>query len=99
MINKAVFEEKWKVIRSQSTEWWSLMAEYDLVKVLTRLIQVQDKIAAFKYYDWRNKMHIEILLLAIPAIILFGLCTSTERVASIRQSQRTPRQGSNTTTE
>ena len=33
MINKAVFEEKWKVIRSQSTGWWSLMAEYDLVKV------------------------------------------------------------------
>jgi len=33
MINKAQFEEKWKVIRSQSTNWWSLMAEYDLVKV------------------------------------------------------------------
>jgi Ca2+-binding EF-hand superfamily protein len=33
MINKAVFEEKWKVIRGQSTEWWSLMAEFDLVKV------------------------------------------------------------------
>jgi len=33
MINKAIFEEKWKMIRSQSTSWWSLMAEYDLVKV------------------------------------------------------------------
>ena len=33
MINKAIFEEKWKTIRSQSTNWWSLMAEYDLVKV------------------------------------------------------------------
>ena len=33
MINKALFEEKWKTIRSQSTGWWSLMAEYDLVKV------------------------------------------------------------------
>ena len=33
MINKAIFEEKWKMIRSQSTNWWSLMAEYDLVKV------------------------------------------------------------------
>jgi len=33
MINKAVFDEKWKVIRGQSTVWWSLMAEYDLVKV------------------------------------------------------------------
>jgi hypothetical protein len=33
MINKAVFDEKWKVIRGQSTNWWSLVAEYDLVKV------------------------------------------------------------------
>ena len=33
IINKAIFEEKWYVIRSQSTEWWSLMAEYDLIKV------------------------------------------------------------------
>ena len=33
MINKALFEEKWKLIRGQSTGWWSLMAEYDLVKV------------------------------------------------------------------
>ena len=33
MINKAQFEEKWKVIRSQSPTWWSLMAEFDLVKL------------------------------------------------------------------
>ena len=33
MMNKALFEEKWNVIRGQSTEWWSLMADYDLVKV------------------------------------------------------------------
>jgi len=33
MITKALFEEKWKVIRVQSTGWWSLMAEFDLVKV------------------------------------------------------------------
>jgi hypothetical protein len=33
MINKAVFEEKWKVIRSQATGWWGLMVEFDLVKV------------------------------------------------------------------
>ena len=33
MINKAMFEDKWKLIRSQSTTWWGLMAEYDLVKV------------------------------------------------------------------
>ena len=33
MMNKAIFEDKWKLIRGQSAEWWSLMAEYDLVKV------------------------------------------------------------------
>jgi len=33
MINKAAFEDKWKMIRSQSTTWWGLMAEYDLIKV------------------------------------------------------------------
>ena len=32
-INKAIFEENWKVIRSQSTARWSLMAEHDLLKV------------------------------------------------------------------
>ncbi len=30
---KSKFDQQWKVIRSQSTEWWSLMAEYDLKKV------------------------------------------------------------------
>ena len=40
-------------------------------------------------------MYIEILLLAIPALILFGLCTSTDRIATIRQSQRTQRRRSN----
>ena len=32
-INKSIFEENWKAIRSQSTARWSLMAEHDLVKV------------------------------------------------------------------
>jgi hypothetical protein len=32
-MNKAVFEEQWKLIRSQSTARWKLMAEYGLVKV------------------------------------------------------------------
>jgi len=30
---KSKFDQKWKVIRSQSTEWWSLMGEHDLKKV------------------------------------------------------------------
>jgi hypothetical protein len=32
-INKTLFEENWKEIRSQSTKRWNLMAEHDLVKV------------------------------------------------------------------
>jgi hypothetical protein len=32
-MNKAIFEENWKEIRSKSTARWSLMAEHDLVKV------------------------------------------------------------------
>jgi hypothetical protein len=32
-VNKALFEEKWKVIREQITAKWSLMVEYDLLKV------------------------------------------------------------------
>ena len=30
MINKTIFEENWKAIRSQSTARWILMADYDL---------------------------------------------------------------------
>ena len=33
MMNKAIFEEKWDLIRGQSPSWWSLMADYDLNKV------------------------------------------------------------------
>ena len=33
IMNKAIFEENWKVFRTQATGWWSLMAEYDLLKV------------------------------------------------------------------
>jgi len=33
MMNKTIFEEKWDLIRGQSTERWSLMAEHDLAKV------------------------------------------------------------------
>ena len=30
---KTKFDEKWKVIRGQSTQWWSLLAEHDLKKI------------------------------------------------------------------
>src|SRR5262245_42991368 len=33
IMNKSIFEENWKLFRSQATGWWSLMAEYDLSKV------------------------------------------------------------------
>lgn len=32
-MNKALFDEHWKEIRSQSAARWSLMAEHDLIKV------------------------------------------------------------------
>jgi hypothetical protein len=32
-MNKALFEEKWEVIRGQASSWWSLMADFDLTKV------------------------------------------------------------------
>ena len=32
-MNKTIFEENWKLIRSQSTGWWDLMGEHDLSKV------------------------------------------------------------------
>ena len=32
-MNKNIFEENWKVIRPQATARWSLMADFDLLKV------------------------------------------------------------------
>ena len=32
-MNKVMFEENWKVIRTQTTARWSLMADFDLLKV------------------------------------------------------------------
>jgi len=31
--NKTKFDEQWKVIRSRSMQWWSLLGEHDLKKV------------------------------------------------------------------
>lgn len=33
VMNKTIFEEKWKLIRGQSSMRWSLIADYDLDKV------------------------------------------------------------------
>lgn len=32
-MNKDLFESKWQQIRSQTTTWWSLMSDPDLIKV------------------------------------------------------------------
>ncbi len=32
-MNKTLFDSKWKQIRSQTTAWWSLMSDTDLIKV------------------------------------------------------------------
>ena len=61
-MNKAVFEEKWKVFRSQSTGWWGLMAEFDLVKVDKAEVKL-DKFATMlqvKYGYTRQKAREEI---------------------------------------
>ncbi len=33
IMTRAIFDENWKQFRAQATSWWSLMAEYDLLKV------------------------------------------------------------------
>ena len=32
-MNKDLFNSKWQEIRSHTTGWWSLMSDYDLIKV------------------------------------------------------------------
>ena len=32
-MNKDLFDGKWKQIRSQTTTWWSLMSDPDLIKI------------------------------------------------------------------
>ena len=63
MINqKSKFDEKWKLIRGQSVEWWSLMAEHDLKKV----DKAEDKLDKFttilqvKYGYTRQQARVEI---------------------------------------
>ena len=62
MINKVTFKEKWKVIRDQSTGWWGLMVEHDLVKVDKSEVKF-DKFATMlqvKYGYTRQKAREEI---------------------------------------
>lgn len=59
---KSKFDQKWKVIRKQSVQWWSLVAEHDLKKV----DKVEDKLNKFltilqvKYGYTREKARVEI---------------------------------------
>ena len=59
---KSKFDQKWKVIRKQSVQWWSLVAQHDLKKV----DKVDDKLNKFltilqvKYGYTREKARVEI---------------------------------------
>ena len=59
---KSKFDQKWKVIRKQSMEWWSLVAEHDLKKV----DKAEDKLNKFltilqvKYGYTREQARVEI---------------------------------------
>lgn len=61
-MNKLTFEEKWKVIRGQSTARWSLMTDFDLNKV----DKAEDKYHRFvtmlqvKYGYTRQKARVEV---------------------------------------
>jgi len=67
-INKTIFDEKWKVIRSQSTARWNLMAEHDLVKVdkadvkfdkFVTMLQVKYGITRQQARDEVNRLWVE----------------------------------------
>ena len=59
---KSKFDLKWKVIRKQSIQWWSLVAEHDLKKV----DKAEDKLNKFmtilqvKYGYTREQARVEI---------------------------------------
>lgn len=63
MVNqKSKFDEKWKLIRGQSLEWWSLIGEHDLKKV-DKAEDKQDKfvtILQVKYGYTREQARAEI---------------------------------------
>lgn len=64
-MNKALFEEKWAVIRGQINAKWSLMVEYDLLKVDKAEVKF-DKFATMlqvKYGYTRQKAKEEIIKL------------------------------------
>ena len=61
-MNKSLFEEKWKLIRGEINARWSLMVEYDLIKVDKAEIKF-DKFATMlqvKYGYTRQKAKEEI---------------------------------------
>ncbi|HRQ22740.1 MAG TPA: hypothetical protein PLF42_04840 [Anaerolineales bacterium] len=62
MMNKAMFEEKWSLIRGRINARWELMVEYDLVKVDKAEVKF-DKFATMlqvKYGYTRQKAREEI---------------------------------------
>ena len=61
-MNKNLFESKWKQIRSQTTAWWTLMSEYDLIKVDKADVKLDKYVTMLqvKYGYTRQQAKIEI---------------------------------------
>jgi hypothetical protein len=62
IVNKAIFEEKWKQIRTQSKVWWSLFTDDDLNKVEKAPIKLDKYVTLLqvKYGYTRGQAKVEI---------------------------------------
>jgi hypothetical protein len=62
MMNKAMFEEKWSLIRGEINARWDLMVEYDLVKVDKAVVKLDKFVTMLqvKYGYTRQKAREEI---------------------------------------
>jgi len=55
-MNKELFENKWKQIRSQTTDWWSLMSDYDLLKVDKAAVKLDKYVTMLRVkYGYSNE--------------------------------------------
>ena len=55
-MNRDLFDSKWKQIRSQTTAWWSLMSDYDLVKVDKAAVKLDKYVTMLRVkYGYTNE--------------------------------------------
>ena len=55
-MNRELFESKWKQIRSQTTDWWSLMSDYDLLKVDKAAVKLDKYVTMLRVkYGYTNE--------------------------------------------